>query len=474
MELQQYLRILRDYWRSILASLFVCIAVAAGVTLLQTPTYSTSASVFITVESGGTAGELSQGANYAERQVNSFINVTTSELVLQPVIDQLGLSETPRQLAKALAVSSPANTSVIKIAATETSPEQAALIANTVASQLVQAVGDLAPPGPDGTGLVSATVIDNAPVPVSAVSPRATTNLALGALLGLLLGFGQAVLRSMLDTRIRTTADIEQVTDAPVLATIGHRETETGGAAGVSEQQWATAEAYRRLRTNVGFVGLGGQRRSSIVITSSLGSEGKTETVVNLARVLAKAGSTVLLIDADLRRPQLAARMGIDSDLGLSDVLTGRGPMYDFVIQAAPNLTVLPAGTIPPNPSELLGSDAMAHLLTAVEEHYDYVLFDTPPLLPVTDAAVLSAKAGGAIVIARSGVVRRPQLEGSLELLEAGDVTLFGLVLNDVPMTSRSHYYSTYYNPAHRQGEEKPAKPARAAAPKRRRELSPS
>ncbi|NLA28706.1 MAG: polysaccharide biosynthesis tyrosine autokinase [Propionibacterium sp.] len=470
MELQQYLRIVRDYWRSILASLFICIVVAAGVTLMQTPMYSTSSSVFITVESGGTAGELSQGANYAERQVNSFINVTTSEIVLQPAIDQLGLDTTPTRLAKALEVSSPANTSVIKIAAKDPSPEQASLLANTVAANLEEAVTSLAPPGPDGTRLVTATVINSAPIPASPVSPRVTTNLALGVLLGLLLGFGQAVLRNMLDTRIQTTEDIEQVTDAPVLAVIGHREGEAGRVAETSGPAWANAEAYRRLRTNVGFVGLGGQHRSSMVVTSSLTGEGKTETVVNLARVLAQAGSTVLLIDADLRRPQVAARMGIDADLGLTDVLTGRGPMYEFVVQVAPNLTVLSAGTVPPNPSELLGSDAMTHLLEAVEKHYDYVLFDSPPLLPVTDAVVLSAKVGGTIVIARSGEVRRPQLAAALDLLDAGEVTLFGLVLNDVPLSNRSHYYSSYYYSASQPTDE--GAPDEVWKPRRKRQLS--
>ena len=178
------------------------------------------------------------------------------------------------------------------------------------------------------------------------------------------------------------------------------------------------------MRTNVGFVALGGERQRSMVITSSVRGEGKTETAVNLARVLAAAGESVLLVDADLRAPQVAQRMGLDGALGLSDVLTGRGTLEALTIEAAPGrLTVLPAGTVPPNPSELLGSDAMAHLLTTAERQYDYVLFDAPPLLPVTDSVVLSAQAGGAIVVARSGLVRRPQLEAAVDLLKQGDVT---------------------------------------------------
>lgn len=139
--------------------------------------------------------------------------------------------------------------------------------------------------------------------------------------------------------------------------------------------------------------------------------------------------------------------MRLDSELGLSDVLSGRGSFQDLVLEVVPgNLSVLPAGTVPPNPSELLGSEAMAHLLASVERQFDYVLFDAPPLLPVTDAVVLSAQAGGAIVVARSGAVRRPQLDAALDLLEAGEVTLLGLVLNDVPAARGGayDYYSSH------------------------------
>lgn len=447
MELQQYLRILRHYWRSAVASLLLCIVLASGATLLQSPTYTASSSVFLSVNSGSTAGELYQGATYAETQVASYVNVATSALVLQPVIDELGLSMTPPEVEERLSVTSPAATSIIRIGASGESPSDAAALSNAVAAGLQRAVEELAPPGPEGNRLVSATVIDRALVHTAPSAPRPMRNLALGGVLGVLLGVGQAIVRSVLDTRIRTTADIEQVSDVPVLASIGHSPVTADRAAETEGAQWANAEAYRRLRTNVGFVGLGGERRSSMVVTSSISGEGKTETVTNLAQVLAQAGKSVLLIDADLRRPQVASRMRLDSELGLSDVLSGRGSFQDLVLEVVPgNLSVLPAGTVPPNPSELLGSEAMAHLLASVERQFDYVLFDAPPLLPVTDAVVLSAQAGGAIVVARSGAVRRPQLDAALDLLEAGEVTLLGLVLNDVPAARGGayDYYSSH------------------------------
>lgn len=448
MELQQYLQIVRRYWRSTLATVFLCIALAAGFTVLQSPTYTATSSVFISVESGGTAGELSQGATYAERQVGSFISVATSAMVLQPVIDELGLDLSVKELAETLSVSSPSATSIIKVAANDESAQRSADLANAVATSLQKSTEELAPAGPDGNRLVSATIIDQAVAPATPSAPRPAMNLALGGLLGLLLGFGQAVLRTVLDTRVRTVVDVAEVTDAPVLAAIEHHEpahVANRAATAGGGVQWASAEAYRKLRTSIGFVGLGGERRSSMVITSSVDSEGKTETSTNLARVLALAGERVLLIDADLRRPALGDRLRIDSELGLSDVLTGRGSLQDLIIDVAPGaLSVLPAGTVPPNPSELLGSESMQHLLATVERQYDYVLLDAPPLLPVTDAVILAAQTGGAVVVSRSGVVRRQQLATALKALESADVTLLGVVLNDVsPSRADSHGYYT-------------------------------
>ncbi|MGO1383677.1 MAG: polysaccharide biosynthesis tyrosine autokinase [Arachnia sp.] len=445
MELQQYLRVVHRYWRSAMATLLLCIVVAAAVTLAQKPTYTASSALFIAVESGDTAGELSQGATYAERQVTSFVSVATTAVVLDPVIDELALDLTPRQLAAKLTVTTPAATSLIKVSAIDGDPAQAARIADAVAASLTRAVDDLSPDGGAAAGLVAATVIDPAVAPTSPTAPRPTVNLALGVVLGMLLGVGQAVLRSVLDTRVRTASDIEAITDSPLLGSIGHVEDASARSAENGGSHWANAEAYRRLRTNVGFVGLGGERRPSMVVTSSMASEGKTLTVVNLARVLAQAGESVLLIDADLRRPQVASRMRLDNEFGLTDVLTGRGKLEEMVIDVIPgSLAVLPSGTVPPNPSELLGSEAMAHLLATVERQYDHVLFDAPPLLPVTDAVVLAGQTAGAILVARSGQVKRPELEQATRLLDAGSVTLLGVVLNDVPVNNGS-YESGYY-----------------------------
>lgn len=438
MEFHQYLRVLRHYWRSTLGVLLLCVVAAAAVTMLQTRVYSATSSIFLTVESGGSAGELSQGAAYAERTVASYVSVATTAIVLEPVIEELELDTTPAELADHLTISSPPDTSILNVAARDESAWQAARISNGVAASLLDAVTELAPSGPDGARLVSATVIDEAQAPEHPFTPRPASNLVLGAVFGAFLGFGQALLRSSLDTKVRTQEDVEKVTEVPLLAAVGRNVPTRTRAAGAAGERWASAEAYRRLRTNVGFLGLGGERKRSMVITSSLAGEGKTETAVNLARVLAHAGESVLLVDADLRRPMIAQRMRLDAELGLVDVLTGRGSLADLQMEVLPGLSVLAAGAVPPNPSELLGSAAMTHLVEEAERLFDYVLFDSPPMLPVTDALVLASRTGGVIVVTRSGRVRRSELGATLSTLAASDVPALGIVLNDAPATAAS------------------------------------
>ena len=446
MDLQQYLQTFRKYWRSILTVLSVCVGAALVFTFLQTPKYSSTSSALIAVDTAASAGELSSGALYAERQVSSFVALADSALVLDPVIDELGLDVTPQALRSRVSVSAPAGTSIVDVTVTDTNAGRAAEIANAITASLKNVTSDVVPTGPDGDEIVTVTVVEPASESSRPVSPRPVVNIALGLIAGVVLGLGQALVRRLLDSRIRTRDDLEEITDAPVLASVVHHKGSDRAkdeAAPARGTAWASDESYRKLRTAVGFVALGGERRSSIVVTSSVQGEGKTETSTNLAKVLAETGARVLLVDADLRRPQVGARLGLDDELGLSDVLTGRADLND-VLLSVDDLSVLTAGTVPPNPSELLGSEAMAELLALVEAHFEYVILDAPPLLPVTDAAVLSHQAGGAVVVARAGVARQNQLTEALSILEAADASVYGVVLNDVPV-SQIDGYSQYY-----------------------------
>lgn len=443
MELRDYLRILRKFWRSIAAVTLVGIVGAALFSLVATPTYTASTSLFLTVQSGTTAGELAQGSTYTERQVKSFAEIAEAPIVLQPVIAALGLEVTPAQLAENVTVTVPTNTSILEVAVVDTDPVRAARTADGISAGLVRTVADVAPKDEAGRASVEANVIAPATVPTSWTTPKVAQNLLLGLLLGLMLGAGQALLRTVLDTKVRNVEDIARVTALPVVGTVVYDpESETHPIAVVDAPTSLRAEEYRRLRTNLQFLGV--ERGRSIAFTSSVAAEGKTSTIINVAISLAEAGKRVLLVDADLRRPRIADRLNLEGSVGLSTILVGRTELKD-VIQPVHGLDVLPSGQVPPNPSELLGSEAMRRLMVESSQHYDYVLLDSAPLGPVADTAVLSSAIGGVIVIAASGAVDAVQLQDSIASVEAADGQVLGLVLNKLLAADAGHHRRYYY-----------------------------
>lgn len=448
MELTDYLRVLRKYWISILLVTVGGIAVAGAASMLIKPVYTASASIFFTVHTTGTAGELNQGSTYAANQVKSYAQLTTTPIVLDPVISRLGLDVTAAQLGDRIAAAAPTSTAIINIEVNGNDPDETAVISNAVAQQLIVIVDRLSPQTQDGTKVVRATIVSPASVPVQWTSPRVNLNLALGGLIGLMLGLGQAVLRSRLDTRVLTADDVADVTDRSIVGSIVHDpDAAEHPLIFQADPKSARAEAYRRLRTNLQFLELGGRRRS-IVLTSSVESEGKTTTSINLATTLADSGESVLLIDADLRRPKVADYLNLEGSVGLTTVIIGRASLADVVQPVGQgNLHVIPAGQIPPNPSELLGSEPMRRLLNEATDRYDMVIIDSPPLLPVTDSAVLSRQVGGALIVVGSGKVRKPELDGALESLETVDANVLGLVLNGIRSEDVGHYrYHQYYS----------------------------
>jgi len=445
-ELREYIRILRRSWILILLALLLGIGAAAGYSLVQTPEYRASAKVFVSTQSAGTVSDLSQGNSFTQQAVKSYADVVSTPVVLEPVIAQLGLDETAESLAPRVSASAAADTVIIEIAAQDQQAETAAVIANAVAKSFSDVVAQLVPEDTGGQPQVKITTLQEARIPASPVSPRVPLNLALGALVGLALGIAVSVLRSTLDTRIRGERDLRLVTDAPVLGGIAFDPKAKDRPLIVqSDPRSPRAESFRSLRTNLQFLDFGGRARS-FVITSAVESEGKSTTTANLAIALSDAGARVAVIDADLRRPKLASYLGLEGAVGLTDVLIGRAKLTD-VLQpwGNRNMFVLPAGQIPPNPSELLGSRTMVTLLKDLEAEFDTVLIDAPPLLPVTDSAVLSKSAGGAILVVSSGRAHRGQVHAAIESLNSVGAEVLGVVLTMLPTKGPDAYgYGQY------------------------------
>lgn len=440
-EIRDYLGVLRRRWVSILIVALATLAVAAAVTFALTPRYTATTRLFFGVQGAQSGSDLAQGSTFAEKQLVSYAQVSTSPLVLGQVVTDLGLDMTPEELATRVEAAAPTDTVILEISVEDVDGARAAQIANAIGQRLSSVAGDLSPERQDGSQSVRATILAPAQVPTEPSSPNVLRNLAAGLLLGLLLGVGVAILRRVLDTKVRNELDVQSVTDSSILGLVPFDAGAPDHPVVMHDDPLgARSEAIRRLRTNLQFVELAAHARS-IVVSSSVPGEGKSSTTINLAVSLADAGLKVALIDADLRRPSIARYLGMEGSVGLTTVLIGEAELGD-VLQPwrDTSLSILPAGQVPPNPSELLGSKAMSALLEQMSGTFDMVLIDSPPLLPVTDAAILGRLAGGTLVVVGADRLHRPQLRMAMESLSAAGANVFGMVLNKVARGSFGSY----------------------------------
>lgn len=464
-ELSDYLRILRKNWIIIAVIALVGIGAAAVYSLTRTPLYESTSEIFVSSQAGSSSAELQQGNVYTQQRVTSYVQLASSPKVLDPVIADLGLTDTPVELAEKISVSSPLDTTVIQVTATDASPDVAAGIANAVATHLTDSIDEVETlPGTESSPVKVTPITTGVPADAP-VSPNVPLNLALGGLVGLALGVGFAVLRTVLDTRIRSSRDVVALTDRPIIGGIPlDPKAKERPLILQADPLNPRSEAFRALRTNLQFLDI--EHGKSFVMTSSVPSEGKSTTAVNLAIALSDAGKRVVLIDADLRKPKVAEYLGIEGGVGLTDVLIGRAELTDVLQKwGRRSLYILPAGKIPPNPSELLGSTPMAQLLEDFSRDADIVILDAPPLLPVTDAAILAKRTSGAIVVVAAGSTHRNQLAGALDALETVDARIAGLVLTMVPTRGADAYdYGYGYGYGYGYAVEEPKGPARRHA----------
>ncbi|WP_180969080.1 polysaccharide biosynthesis tyrosine autokinase [Microbacterium aurantiacum] len=449
MDLPDFVRLLRRQLVLVIACLMIGVSGGALLAMFTPQRFEASAELMISVNArdGATAVELTQGTSYAQQVVETYRSIITSSLVLDPVIDDLGLPTTAPELAERVRASVGIRSTIISISVTHTNPGQAARIANAVGDSFSTLVTEqLENRTADAAFRIRIVPLQAAQVPLEPVAPNMRMSLILGAVLGLGSGIGIAMLRTVLDTRIRTLADLETTVQAPVLGGIAHDPDAASRPLIVaSDPLDPLAEAFRGLRTNVRFLFPSGEP-GVFVITSSGPGEGKTTTAANLAIAFAESGMRVVLVDGDMRLPRVAERFGIEGGIGLSDVLVGRVAVTDVIQRWGRGaLFLLPAGTIPPNPAELLGSPSMETLITTLTTAFDVVIIDTPPVLLVTDAAVVSRFATGAIVVAAAGSTTKPRLAEATQRIEAADSRVLGTVVTMLPTSGADKTaYGTY------------------------------
>jgi len=454
---RDYARILRRSWIVILAVTLT--GVLAGWVLSATtkPVYSATSAALVTSETGTTFNELTQGNTFTERRVSTYANLATEPIVTTRVIEEFGLDVTPAELAARIEVSIPLDTTVLEVTVSDTSPAMAASIANAIVTSLAVVVAEVetatvtgGPAAADGTlppavAPVKITQVRFAEAASSPDSPNVQLNLLIGLFAGLALGTLAAILRELIDTRVRSLDDIEAVTDAPIVGAIPQLTRSRGTAVLVDEGAGTPgAESFRILRTNLQFLDIDGP--ATFVITSPGPADGKSTVAVNVAASIAANGARVLLVEADLRRPQVHDTLGLEGGAGLTDILIGRATFADVVqTWSSPNLHVLASGRVPPNPSELLGSQHMRELMTRVQEMYDVVLYDTPPVLPVPDAAILSRSVGGVLLVVAVDRTRRDAIRAAIGSLRKVGARIAGVVANRVAARGATSYLTESY-----------------------------
>ena len=433
MTILDLVRIMRTNLKLLLLSMLLGIVVAAGYTLTRPVEYQATSTAQIMAGASNDASAAMVNQQLANQRSGAYAQLASGSGVADRVVALSKGALSPGDFVLVGAGSE--GTSNLSLTASSSSAAKAQQAANLAPAALSQEIKHIETLNGAKSTVYDAYPLSRAGLPASQTSPKWPVNLLIGAFLGLVAGTILVVLRKQLDSRIRHTSDLEKVTGVGTLGVIPkakNLQTKSRGGLGALG---STSEAFRMLRTNLRYVSAE-QPPRSLVITSAVQSEGKSTVASNLARVLAAAGQHVVLVDTDLRRPVIHETFDVDNAVGLTEVLTGQASLRQAIQPGDhKNLSIITSGRIPPNPSELLGSRRMSAVIDALEEEY-FVVLDAPPLLPVTDAGLLSVAASGAAVVYHHGTTHKEQIALCTKILDQVGAHYFGSILNMTPPRS--------------------------------------
>lgn len=469
MNLQDFVGLLRSRWITVVVTTMLGVLAAVVLSLVTTPLYQASTRLFVSTTSGSSLSDIYQGNRLSQERVVSYAQLLMGQTLAQRTVDKLGLDLSAQELQANVKASVKPDTVLIDVHVLDASPVRARDIANTLSDEFVAMVRELeTPPGTGVSPDARVVVEQRASIPSDPVVPKSARNIAAGLGLGLVLGIGIATLRDALDNTVKSREALEDIANVGLVGSIPlDKERRNQAAISFDTDNSAIAEAFRKLRTNLQFLAVDNPPRI-IVLTSSMPSEGKSTTAINVALALAEGERSVVLVDGDMRRPTLAKYLDLVGSVGFSTVLSGRASLDDALQKTRfPGLTVLTSGAIPPNPSELLGSQAARKLLSELRSQFDYVIVDSTPLLAVTDAAILAAGADAVLIMTRFGQTKREQLAHAVGSLESVGAPLLGAVFTMMPTRGRSTYSYTYYGLENPQRSARRIPPAEEAAPLR-------
>jgi capsular exopolysaccharide synthesis family protein len=430
---------IREYARALITGwwmIVIAMAVGAGAAMLfvanTQPVYAGTVTFFVNTTPVSGVSPL-QGDQYAQQRVATYVRLISSDRLAAMIKEDIDSDRSVSAIASSLSGESPLNTVLLTATATGGSRAEVMSMTESVSTQFVKMIRAIDP-------TVSLEVTSGPALLPGPVEPRTKLDIGLGVFAGLVVGAGAAITRRALDSRVRSAADLRSA-GIEVLGVIGRdrRARKAPLLIGPAKES-ARTEAFRKLRTN-----LRGRQltddASVIVVTSSVYGEGKSLTAANLALTCAYGGQRVLLVDADLRRPRVTDYWGLKPSIGLVDVLAGRADVDDCLYPGGlEHLTLLSGGHSPSDPGQVIGSPKMRDLLTSLRNRFDAIVIDTPPLLPVTDAALATSQADGAILVVRYGKTRLAQVISAADALESAGARLIGCVVNMAPTDgSRPH-----------------------------------
>ena len=446
MTLLDAVRIARRFWMTIAACILLCVGLAAAYAASQPRLYTASSEAYVAVPSNSDAAvsELSVGTNVAAVKASAYAPLTQSGDVADLVIGRLGLTESPGAVSGSIGYTVEPSSPRIQVFATSTSPQKAKDIANAVVQATAEVASGIESNDAD-SGAVRMVPVTNAVLPATPTSPNVRRLLLIGLAAGIALAYVVVMVRLRLDTRIRRPEDITGLTEIGLIGTIPKSRDLRSRLHSEDLLRGAVGESLRHLRTNLMFADPDTSPHS-VVVTSPQPSEGKSTVSALLARALALRGGKVVLIDGDLRRPMVASLFDIDSGIGLTQVLSGAVPLDEALVETdTVGLLVLPAGRIPHNPSEVVGSERMRDLIAELSSDH-LVVIDAPPALPVTDAMIMAQRVDGIIVVTFMAKSRKEHLKKVLQFAQGVNVRVFGIVLNGIPQGRAAgvYGYETY------------------------------
>lgn len=462
-----FVRILRRNWMLLVVGALIGAAVGAAY-LLTRPTYYVATSTGIVVAGdSASVGNVMAGNSVAEQRAGSYITLLNTGAVAAGVAQDLEKLGNPAAAGGSYSARVVAGTSLMNVSATGATPQNAQDLANAALRALsVEALRLETYAQTQGNEvsveemrkLTSIYILAYEPavLPSSPVRTDAVQTVGIGLALGLALAASWALVRKQFDVRVRTQADVEELTGHAVLGVIPDTRDlkKQREAPGSVLDMGHAGEALRQLRTNLRFAKVD-QPPRAVVVTSANPGEGKSTIASNLAALIAKSGQDVVLIDGDLRKPMQATIFGLDAQIGLTQVLAGDVTVEDALVQTpTERLSLLPSGRIPPNPSELAGSRRMQELIEDLARTH-FVVVDAPPLLSVTDGGLLAAASDGAILVGVVGKTHKAEMAMCTKQLAQVGAAMLGSVLNKAPRSTMgdvlyghygaAKYYNSYY-----------------------------